>query len=160
MYEFGWHLGPAPLPPYLCSYSAPINLSNTSSLASGCVRNSPSAAVARSRGTIGGVEHVNHPALAPPRLFPGEHQPIQGGTWQGEKPPQDSQRNQPRPTRPQGCPRTASSPAGTPSTTGLWERLSVASQDLRGLGHIMGCRQDHLGMALITEQVQEMRIKG
>lgn len=71
-------------------------------LSLGCVRNSSSAAVERSRGTIGGVEPVNHPALASPRPLTGEHQPIQWGTWQGEKPLQDSQRNEPLPMHPPG----------------------------------------------------------
>lgn len=161
MYEFGWHLGPAPLPPYLCSYSVPINLKNTSSFALGCVRNSPSTAKARSRGTIGEVEPVNHPALAPPRPC---HRGTSAHTMrylaEGET---STALPDPLPMHPQGCPGTASSPsspAGKPSTTGLWESFSGAPLDLRGMGRIMGCRQDHLGMALITEQVQEMSIKG
>lgn len=87
----------------------------------GCVTNSSSADVQRSRGTTGGGELEYHPTLPPSRPITGGYQPTQRGTLAGgETSVTRAEEWSPRPNIPRAVPGQPSAPAAQLRNPALW----------------------------------------
>lgn len=132
---------------------------------SGCVINSSSADMQRSRGTIGGGEPEYHPAPPPPRPITGQHQPIPWGTLAGGETSARQAEEWARAQAPPGLSQDSHQP----------QRSSWETQHHGSMGEVVWSTSQsegygaHYGMQarafwdytrFIMEQAREMRDKG